>query len=212
VLGIILLNSGEEADGLRYIHEALSMGIDNGDLQVETFMTNELAKWQVSMGKAEEALVRVEPLVRRLRDERWSASYPVLAEALLAAGRIDEARRELDFVRKEGFNFGVGGSRYEWTAHFLPAAAQLAILDGRWEDAEHDLEEALTTIRSRELPFEEAHVLSAHGRFHAARGETDRARVRFEEALAIYRRLGARVRVQRLEDEVAALPSGQAGT
>jgi tetratricopeptide (TPR) repeat protein len=188
------------------------MGIDNGDLQVETFMTNELAKWQVSMGKAEEALVRVEPLVRRLRDERWSASYPVLAEALLAAGRIDEARRELDFVRKEGFNFGVGGSRYEWTAHFLPAAAQLAILDGRWEDAEHDLEEALTTIRSRELPFEEAHVLSAHGRFHAARGETDRARVRFEEALAIYRRLGARVRVQRLEDEVAALPSGQAGT
>jgi hypothetical protein len=84
-------------------------------------------------------------------------------------------------------------------------SSRIAVLDERWEDAERDVREGLATIRTRELPFQEALVLVAYGDYHAARGEVDAARQRYDEALAIYRRLGAVPWVRRVEGERAAL-------
>ncbi len=203
MLGLVLLFSGEEQDALAYLDEALEMGIQNGDLQIETFIVNEMSDWQIAVGRAEEAAARADGVMHRLRELRWGSSYPNLAESLLACGRIDEARRELEILRNQGFSFGVGTSAPEFTARVLVLSARLAALDGNYEEAERDVEEALTTIRSRELPFVEAHVLAEYARVQASRGDVAEARGRFEEALAIYRRLGAMPWIERLEEEVA---------
>lgn len=204
-LGILLLYSGEEEAGRRYLEEALVMGRENGDLQMETVAGVGLADWEVVMGRAEEALARVEPIMQRLRGELGVATFPILAEALLACGKTAEARRELELLREQGFAEDVGSSLYEWRARVAAVSSRIAVLDERWEDAERDLREGLTTIRTRELPFQEARVLVAYGDYHAARGEVDEARDRYDEALAIYRRFGAVPWVRRLEGERAAL-------
>jgi class 3 adenylate cyclase/tetratricopeptide (TPR) repeat protein len=204
-LGILLLNSGEEEEGYRLVREALEMGRQNADLQLEMVAGIELADWEIAAGHEEEALARVEPIMGRLRQELASASFPILAEALVACGKTEEACKELETLRESGFAQDVGSSLYEWKARVGIVSAQLAVLDERWEDAEREFQETLTTIRQRELPFWEARVLSAYGRFHSSRGETERARGQLEEALAIYRRLGAKPWIQRLEGELASL-------
>jgi hypothetical protein len=82
--------------------------------------------------------------------------------------------------------------------------ARLAIRQRRWDDAT-ELEAGLTLAREIGLPYVEALLLSEYGRLERVRGESDQARTRLEEALAIFRRLGAGPDVEQTERALAEI-------
>ena len=59
--------------------------------------------------------------------------------------------------------------------------------------------------RSVPYPYAEARLLHAYGAMHALKGEQDQAPERLDAAMVIFRRLGARKDVERVEQELAAL-------
>src|SRR5205085_8521486 len=83
--------------------------------------------------------------------------------------------------------------------------ATVAIRQGRWEEAEHVLEEGLALTRSMPNPYAEGRLLHVYGAMYAQKGEPEPAWERLEAALAIFRRLGARKDAERVEQALAML-------
>jgi hypothetical protein len=84
------------------------------------------------------------------------------------------------------------------------------ICQERWAEAERALEEGLTMARSLPYPYGEARLLHVYGEMHAKRGELGPARERLEDALAIFRRLGARKDAEPVEQALTMLHGGLA--
>jgi Flp pilus assembly protein TadD len=79
------------------------------------------------------------------------------------------------------------------------------IRQARHEEAERVLSEGLTRARSMRDPYFEARILGQLGVLQQQRGELDQARERLREALAIFRRLGAKRDVEWTEQALATL-------
>jgi hypothetical protein len=77
----------------------------------------------------------------------------------------------------------------------------------RWLAAARSLEVGLTLAERMPYPYAEARLLHVYGEMHARKGEREAARERLEAALAIFRRLGARKDVERVEQALATLPN-----
>jgi tetratricopeptide (TPR) repeat protein len=88
----------------------------------------------------------------------------------------------------------------------LRVRALAEMRQGRWHEAEDALAEALALCRAMPHPWAEAKVLYSFGQMHAAKGEPDLARERFERALAICARLGEGLYRPHIERAVASLP------
>ena len=78
-------------------------------------------------------------------------------------------------------------------------------IEGHWQEAARALEEGLELTLRMPYPYAEARLLQVYGLMHAAMGERGPARERLEEALAIFRRLGAHKDVKRVEQVVTDL-------
>ena len=74
----------------------------------------------------------------------------------------------------------------------------------RWEDAENVFAEAVSLGRQMHFPEGEAEALYAYGLMYLQKGQPAMARKRLEEALAIFRRLGARAYIERTEQALHA--------
>lgn len=132
------------------------------------------------------------------------ALQPILAWAYLEVG--DEMRAEL-FVRKGFGRAAEEGFRMD-LVDVLRVAAMLHTRCGCWDDARGSLEEALALARTMRYPYAEARALYAYGDMLRQKGEPEQARERFEAALPIFRRLGARPYIELTEQVVAELKKG----
>jgi transcriptional regulator with XRE-family HTH domain/tetratricopeptide (TPR) repeat protein len=83
--------------------------------------------------------------------------------------------------------------------------ALLALRQGRWADARRALEEALALSRTMPYPWAGAKALYVYGQLHAANGEPERARERYDQALAICHWLGERLYGERIERALVGL-------
>jgi tetratricopeptide (TPR) repeat protein len=82
------------------------------------------------------------------------------------------------------------------------AQAQLFQAQERFDEAAATLEEALSLAREMEFLYGEARALAQSAPLFALRGNPEEAQSRQDVALNIFRVLGARLDVQRLEEEV----------
>jgi tetratricopeptide (TPR) repeat protein len=125
---------------------------------------------------------------------------PAFAEAYLQAGNLSRARQVLDAP--------LALPRLEMKG-MLPDAlrvhAKLLFATGDLAGAEAVLNDLIDQTRSMPYPFAEARAHGEYGLLEARRGHPQAARERFEEALAIYRRLGARPFVAQMEQALAPL-------
>ncbi|MFQ5665546.1 MAG: protein kinase [Candidatus Binatia bacterium] len=131
----------------------------------------------------------------------------VLAQVLAKTGRIEEARRHLDFCTRRlarGEDWGGVAGRV--------ALARAVVLsaDGQWDEATQALDEALAIARRYGVPWDEADALHERARLQLARQEQD-ARGRTEalgfldQAITIYQRLGAKKHLElAMADKVGA--------
>lgn len=194
-LGRILLLQGEREAGLASLHEALDLAMRYQYVPGLRGAQETLAWQEVRDGRPDEAITRLEPLVDRTRavGRPW---YPtVYGRALLEVGDEKRAAKVLHSAReKEG-----GSSSRAGLPDVLLQTASLALRQGRRSDAGLDLDEGIAIARELGLPYDEALLLEQHSQVHAAAGEPEQARLRLDEALAIFQRLGALPDVERVE-------------
>ena len=125
-------------------------------------------------------------------------SEPDHIEALLALGRLDEARRVLDALEWRGRTLP-----RSWIDAGLPRARALVLA------AEGKLAEALGIVDAapaiRALPFESARLLLVKGQLERRANRKLAARDSLTEALGIFEELGSPPWAQRARDEIARL-------
>ncbi len=74
--------------------------------------------------------------------------------------------------------------------HILTLRAKLAIVQGRWSDAERDIQEAQAAVDDVSSPEPQAFLLLIRGELAYERGEFEQACQHMSAAIAIYRELG----------------------
>jgi tetratricopeptide (TPR) repeat protein len=166
-----------------------------------------LAEHELLTGHPEAALARLEPLlaVSDVGELGIARLLPTLAEARAACGDTADAER----VLAEGIA-RTRAQRHRLALVDLLRAhgVVLGMEEGRRDESHRSLDEAAALAHGLPYPHAEARALYEQGRLHAAMGQSDRARARLEEALAIFRRLGARPDVERAQRALAAVRAG----
>ena len=111
-----------------------------------------------------------------------------LAHVLADMGRTDEARSELGRCREimaAGEDWRGLAGLVEWSE------AAIAVAEKRFDDADRHFASAIEIIRRCSMRTHEGPALCDWGRELIAAGHRDRAREKFDEAIELYRRVGA---------------------
>jgi hypothetical protein len=87
----------------------------------------------------------------------------------------------------------------------LRVQALIALRQGEAQEAEHALEEGLALARPMPYPYGEGRLLETYGLLHMQEQQAHLTRERLDEALTIFRRLGARKDIERTEQLLATL-------
>jgi predicted ATPase len=148
-----------------------------------------LAELDLLEGLPRAALARLNPLLDHpgLAESKITPLLPLLAWAQLEVG--DEVGAEETVA---------GVPRPAAKHHDRLALAEALRVQGmistrqkRWAEAAHAFEQAISLTHAMPFPYGEARALHAYGLMHLRNERRDLARVRLNEALTLFRRLGA---------------------
>jgi tetratricopeptide (TPR) repeat protein len=200
-LGELCLSCGQWEEASRCLEEARTTAEHRGDLLILRLAQVRLAERDLLQGRPEAARDRLSPLMEAGTPLTDAPSIlTLLAWASLDLGDAERAETlvvlSVRRAREEGNRLAL--------APAFRVQALVAIRQGCWAEAQGVLEEGLSLTRSMPYPYGEARMLHTYGLMHAQKGEPAPARERLEEALAIFRRLGARKDIERTEQELAA--------
>jgi tetratricopeptide (TPR) repeat protein len=152
-----------------------------------------LAQQDLWRGHPAAALARLEPLQQEFplrHDERQ-----VLAEALFEVG--DQTRTAA--LVEEGIEQTRAERRRVNLVEWLRLEGMLRRRAGKWDHSQAAFEEALSLANTMPYPYGAARVLYEFGRLQVARKDLLPGRGRWEEAITIFRRLGAQPYIDRIE-------------
>ncbi len=187
----------EAAAGLTALHRNCSQSAASGE-----HLQRRSGRWRVSIASPA-ATPRREELLR----EGISYSVPggyieselngreCLAHVLADLGRTGEARSELRRCREimaAGEDWRGLAGLVEWSE------AAIAVAEKRFDDADRHFAPAIEIIRRYSMRTHEGPALCDWGRALLAAGHRDRALEKFDEAIELFRRVGAGQRVDRL--------------
>jgi predicted ATPase/Tfp pilus assembly protein PilF len=206
-LGELCAHEGRWDEASSLLEQGLAIAEDVQDPQWIEDAQSTLAELDVLKGHPEAALVRLQPLLDRPGvDEDLSFLPPVLAWAYLELGDTNRAE---EVVLKATARAAVTCSPLT-LLHWHRLRGLVLTQRERWEQAERAFAEAVSMARDLPYPYAEACILSEWGRSHVRRGEFARAQERCEEALFIFRPLGAHPYIERTEQALATQPRAPA--
>jgi len=204
-LGHLRLAEGAWEEAARYVEEALAMAEQGKDLQALRWGHGLLAERDLLEGRPDRARLRLGPFLDRpgLEELDVDVLLPLMAWAHLDLGELDVATemaaRGLTRAQAEGNRVALVDA--------LRVQAIVSIRQRHWEEAERFLEEGLARARGMPYPYAEGRLLYVYGLLHIERDEPGPARERLEAALALFRRLGARQDIKRVERDLAEADS-----
>ncbi|MFG2095310.1 BTAD domain-containing putative transcriptional regulator [Streptomyces sp. NPDC048612] len=189
--GIIANAQHRHADAEGYLRQALSAFRDDSNQQAEASALCNLSRVHLDTGRVDSAIDLAEEglaIYRRLGAKRRLANgMYALALTYTQAQRLEEATEQLTaalaIFRDSRQRF------WEGMTNFRLAEVELAA--HRPATAANHAEQALTALRGIGGDSWRATVLTTLGRALHALGQTGRARVCWQEALAIFERLGS---------------------
>jgi tetratricopeptide (TPR) repeat protein len=196
-LGQLYLWEGDRDEAAQYLGEAVAVTEETHDRQIQEVVQALLAELDLMEGQPEEGVNRLELLVSK-EDANLGLLLPTLAWAQLEGG--DSARATKTAAR------AVERTRRQEPVYLVDALrvqGMVLIWQGQLEEAERVLAEGIELTRSLPYPYAEARMLIQLGLLQKQRGEAQQAHERMEEALAIFRRLGARKDMERTEEVLA---------
>jgi hypothetical protein len=204
--GMMDLNEGREERGVENLEMAIARAEGFDDVQALTYAQTALAERDLLAGQATDALARLTPLVQnrevRVALLEVAQLLPLLAWAELEAGQVTQAAKTLETHLAST----AGSAIRVFRPNALRVRALVAIAQGRCAQAETALEEAVALAHGMPYPHAEAKALYVYGQLHAAKGEPDLARGKYQAALAICARLGEglyRPHIERALAEIA---------
>jgi tetratricopeptide (TPR) repeat protein len=202
-LGALCIDEGKREEGLRLVEDALTIARRNNDLDHMRAGERVLADLDLFEGRPEMARRRLEPLLDRpgLAESQVTAMLPTLSAAYRASGDLDLAEGTI----QEGIERATSSHYYLALAAALLVRGRLMAARGRWTAAERDFEEAVRLAQGMPWPYLEARGRLAWGVTRGKQGERDAARTQLEEALDIFRRLGARPFMDRTQQALTEL-------
>jgi tetratricopeptide (TPR) repeat protein len=200
MLGQLLLVEGDRDGASRYLEEALTASEGTGDRQAIALAETLLAELAIMDSRPQDAVARLTALTAT-DDAHLNFILPVLVGAHLEAGNEDEALR----LAQEAVTRATERDERLALADALRAMATVAVRTGRHDEARDLLDRGLELARSLPYPYAEGRLLWEEGLMLAKQAEPVPARERFQQALAIFRRLGAARDVERVERELAEL-------
>ena len=164
----------------------------------------------LDQGTPEEALTPVQGLLRRLSDSsrtERAAALELLVRALLALGRVDEARTAAEDLTSIGDLVGTPALK----ASALAARGLVSAADSEHAEARSRLEDALYLFQEGGAPFETARVRLELARSLEHLGERPRALREARRALETLQGLGARGEAERARALAASLEEAGGG-
>jgi tetratricopeptide (TPR) repeat protein/transcriptional regulator with XRE-family HTH domain len=199
----LCLAEGDEDAATRYVDEGLAMVEGTDSLSLLGWARRILAWRDLGREDAEAARAQVVSILHRpgLDEQEVNALLPVLAETSLVRGDVEQA--EAIIVRA----LARDRSKHDRLDLLVALRTQALILiaQGRQGEATQVLEEALALAGSMPWPYCEGRLLHVYGLLHIRQQQWARARARFEAALVIFRRLGARRDGARTEQILSTL-------
>ena len=197
--GVLALYQGKWEEAERYLGETLVVAQQIGDRQGLENAQTPLAELDVLAGRPQEAIRRLEELAAA--EDVSLQVFPPLAWALLEAEAVERAEE----VVTEAIRRARAQKRRFHLLEALRVLGMVYVRQERFEEAGRAFQEGLELARSLPFPYAEARILYHLGLLERQRGELERAQERLEEALAIFRRLGAGKDVERTEHALAEL-------
>jgi class 3 adenylate cyclase/tetratricopeptide (TPR) repeat protein len=212
LLGLIQYYRGDLDEAERLGHQTVAWLERTGDgyFQVQT-LARALAVYALARDDpvlAEQRVQEVLPLALELvGGSGWivSEAYRYLIEALVRQGRVDEARRLVEFAGRDVAEENLYGRALVGLARALVLAAE-----GDRGGSSEGFEEALDLFEQQELTIERAEARISYGRVLRGFGDERTAREQFELAQSELSPIGATRLVEQLEGELASMALGPA--
>jgi len=196
-LGYLCIGEGSWDEATCYLDESIGVATEMGDLQVLRWARAGRAWCDILGGRPAPARDNLTALLDSSGQEGQGVSWVLLSlawayldlgEAALAA---ETAAQAVAHARVERDNLSLVDA--------LWIQAMVATRQARWTDAAQTLEEALALARPMPYRYAEGRLLHIDGLLRLDQEEPRLARERLEAALAIFRRLGARQDIERVE-------------
>lgn len=194
--GVLALQEGEWDTAAHLYEEALTVAEETENRQARDEAERGLAELDLRQGRARQALARLER--QAAEDDVDVTVLPILARAFLEAGDVRRA--------EEVANTAVTRARTQEPLSLVDALWVLGMVrarQGRTEGARDAFGEALRLAARLPSPYLQAQILYEIGWMATQSGESSEGRSRLADALAIFRRLGARWDVERTEQALA---------
>src|SRR5579884_1496991 len=199
IQGQLALREGRWDDAAPQLHLALQRAARNNRL-IGEIAGSLLAELALLQGAPEEAQKRLTDLL----DQPGPNRLLILPQLAWSYVDLGEPQRGLALAREAG--------REATERHMLLYLPEVRRIEGialtrlgRREDAGGVLKEGLERARAMPLPYTEARILAQLGLLDRDAGAADEARERLEDALAIFRRLGAAKDAEQTLGALAAL-------
>jgi class 3 adenylate cyclase/tetratricopeptide (TPR) repeat protein len=210
-LGIVAYYRGRPAEGERLCLQARTWFERTGDsyFQVQNLI-NGLAIFALENGRPEEAeswLREALPVALQIGGWVVLKTYWHLVEALVAQDRLDDAREIVAFAARS-----VPEEELHSRSWLVLAEALVAAAAGESATAAAAFAEALRLLEEIDYAFDVAEGRFALGRTLHAFGDVTGARVELERARATFVRVGAEIRRDAIDRELAELVEGPART
>jgi tetratricopeptide (TPR) repeat protein len=188
--------NGQLDDATRSLEEALEIAQRSNDLQYLALVSGGLAECDLARGEPEAAIARLQPVLDLPGlPAHVFFQLATLAEAHLLARDVGRAlsmsqRATVQAREHESLVVLVGVLRVE---------GMVLTEQRRWDEAEQAFAEAIDRAVAMPYPSGRARALYEQGIMLTRKGELERAGRCLDEALAIFRQLGARLDVERAE-------------
>jgi tetratricopeptide (TPR) repeat protein len=207
LLGLICHGEGRWEEAWPYLEKGLAEAIRQGYTMHYSslhYLPCVLATCELLEGRPERARARLAPLLDAAdpgAEESVALFLPPLGWAQLELGEVAAAAetiaRALAQARTANDRLSLVDA--------LRVQSLVAMRQGLWDEAMQALDEGVALARSMPYPYAEARLLHVYGAMHLQKGEPEPARERLEAALTVFRRLGARREVERVEQAIAGL-------
>jgi tetratricopeptide (TPR) repeat protein len=198
--GNLRLQQGRWEEAARDLQETIALAEPSGDAQALGYAHSLLGELEVLQGRAEAACARLEPLITG-DDPYVVPMSATLAWAYLELGEMDRAEE----TAQRGLTIARERQNGLWAPDVLRVQGMILARRGRWQEAEAVLREAVSLARTMPYPYAEARALYECGMMHIRREDPQAARQPLQDAVAIFRRLGAQKDLEPAEQAVVAL-------
>jgi adenylate cyclase len=197
--GHLRLRQGRWEEAAQDLQETIALAEPTSDAQALGYAHWLLGELEVLQGQAQAARARLDSFGT---DGPFGVpQVATLAWAYLELGELDRAeetaRRGQIMARERDHGL--------WMPEVLRVQGMILTREERRQEAEQAFTEAAYLARSMPYPYAEARALHEHGMLHLRWKDPEQARQYLTEALAIFRRLGAKKDIERTEQAMPGL-------